>query len=80
MLIDEEEALTIPKAAQRIAPDLGLSTTTVGAYLREAIARGELTAYKRGDKDRQYLRSIDVDEYKKRQQQFTPLFPVDNDT
>lgn len=72
-----DEVLTIPKAAKQIASDLGLSPNTVGAYLRDAIAKGELQAYKRGGKNRQFLKSADVDEYKKRQLTFIPLH-IDN--
>jgi hypothetical protein len=73
MLIDQEEVLTIPKAAGRLAPELGLSPNTIGAYLRQAIARGEMVAYKRGSSDRLYLRITDVDQYRESQLQFTPL-------
>lgn len=68
-----EEALTIPEAAERIAPSLGLSPYTVAAYMREAIRRSELQTYRKGNKERQYLKIADVDAYKERQQVFVPV-------
>lgn len=70
--MNKDEVLTIPKAAEKIAPDLGLSKYTVGAYMREAIRSNRLPAYKKGGKDRQYVRLEDVNAYKEVLMTFTP--------
>ena len=72
----DEECLTIPKAAERIAPDLGLSPYTVGAYLRQAIAKGEISAFQKGSLERVFLKVSDVEEYKRKRSTYTPFTPL----